>query len=55
MDPAIDQGSAPAKAADELTAEDTLASRLNNSRILSLLIGLLGIAIWCSISWTASR
>ena len=44
MDPAIDQGSAPAKAADELTAEDTLASRLNNSRILSLLIGLLGIA-----------
>src|SRR5690606_11402051 len=44
VDPAIDQSSAPAKAADDLTAENTLASRLNNSRILSLLIGLLGIA-----------
>lgn len=45
VDPAIDQDSTSAsKINDDLIAENTIASRLNNSRVLSWLIGLLGIA-----------
>jgi short-chain fatty acids transporter len=44
VDPAIDQDSTSASQLnDDLIAENTIASRLNNSRILSWLIGLLGI------------
>ncbi|MFC4277676.1 short-chain fatty acid transporter [Achromobacter aloeverae] len=42
IDPALD--AAPAKAAGDEEDRGTLASRLNNSRILSLLIGIMGIA-----------
>jgi len=42
IDPALD--AAPAKAAGDDEDQNTLASRLNNSRILSMLIGLMGIA-----------
>ncbi|WP_233237742.1 short-chain fatty acid transporter [Bordetella sp. LUAb4] len=42
IDPALD--AAPAKAASDDEDQNTLASRLNNSRILSMLIGLMGIA-----------
>jgi len=43
VDPNIDKDNAPA-AGHNASAENTLASRLNNSRILSMLIGALGIA-----------
>lgn len=44
VDPAIDQETAGATQADtDLAAENTIAARLNNSRILSGLIGLLGV------------
>jgi len=43
VDPAIDK-STEAPAAGELAEKNTLASKLNNSRLLSLLIGLLGVA-----------
>lgn len=42
IDPALD--AAPAKTASDDEDQTTLASRLNNSRILSMLIGLMGIA-----------
>jgi len=42
IDPALD--AATAKAAGDDEDQNTLASRLNNSRILSMLIGLMGIA-----------
>lgn len=44
VDPDIDKGSESSQSAHSMGVENTLASRLNNSRILSLLIGLLGIA-----------
>ncbi|MDQ6217383.1 TIGR00366 family protein, partial [Achromobacter insolitus] len=44
VDPAIDRDTATASAAEDLLEKGTLASKLNNSRILSLLIGALGIA-----------
>ncbi|AUL45834.1 short-chain fatty acid transporter [Bordetella trematum] len=44
VDPDIDKGIDNAKAGNALDNENTLANRLNNSRILSLLIGVLGIA-----------
>jgi short-chain fatty acids transporter len=44
IDPAIDQAQAAPRAMGEgLIAEDTIATKLNNSRILSLLIGLMGL------------
>ncbi|MBV7483018.1 short-chain fatty acid transporter [Bordetella sp. BOR01] len=43
VDPAIDKPT-EAPAAGELAEQHTIASKLNNSRILSLLIGLLGVA-----------
>ncbi len=43
VDPAIDKSTEPAPGSD-LIEQNTIASKLNNSRILSLLIGLLGMA-----------
>src|SRR5690606_10489355 len=43
VDPAIDKSTEP-PAAGELAEQNTIASKLNNSRLLSLLIGLLGVA-----------
>jgi len=43
VDPAIDKSTEPAAGSD-LFEQNTIASKLNNSRILSLLIGLLGMA-----------
>jgi len=43
VDPAIDKSTEPAPGSD-LIEQNTIASKLNNSRLLSLLIGLLGMA-----------
>ncbi len=43
VDPAIDKSTEP-PASGELAEQNTIASKLNNSRLLSLLIGLLGVA-----------
>lgn len=43
VDPAIDKSTEPTAGSD-LFEQNTIASKLNNSRILSLLIGLLGMA-----------
>jgi len=43
VDPAIDKSTEPVAGSD-LMEKNTIASKLNNSRILSLLIGLLGMA-----------
>ncbi|CAM4276160.1 short-chain fatty acid transporter [Bordetella muralis] len=43
VDPAIDKSTEPTPGSD-LIEQNTIASKLNNSRILSLLIGLLGMA-----------
>ncbi len=44
VDPAIDRDTTAAGAAEDLLEKGTLASKLNNSRLLSLLIGALGVA-----------
>ena len=43
VDPAIDKSTEPSAAGD-LLEQNTIASKLNNSRLLSLVIGLLGMA-----------
>ena len=43
VDPAIDRDATQAGSADDMLEKNTIATRLNNSRILSLLIGLMGV------------
>ena len=43
VDPAIDRDATQAGGADDMLEKNTIATRLNNSRILSLLIGLMGV------------
>ncbi len=44
VDPDIDKASENTSSAHSIGGENTLATRLNNSRVLSMLIGILGIA-----------